>query len=1111
MCCSDCSPINFIVPKEPVFLSLPVPYICLDDETLPVAFVVSPVDGEIKAVVPDGINGGVIQDDNGVYFFDANVVDPSLYGTEITFTVNDEETTASIIVYDKGDPTVTYTVTYNDHRTIATVVFNVTGVEINTDTTFLWDLGNGNTSTLLPDADGNVEIRYELPVNNTNIAIPSLTISNGPCSSEIAIEPIIFEDPIVEITIDGTEFCIDPRFDEVISIPYTVIPSEATVAVNGDLAGIAFDDGYIIVDSRFFTAYDTPISFNVNGEILAEPTIVIRNKATFADILCDPENPVVNEGDPSIEFNFSIIGLTDQELSELEINWDFGDGNAASGESNVSNTYDLSNQEPGEVSFTVKLALEGGPCNLVVIEKTVTITITDIDATLELDSPLLCLDRDSGEVQSTAYTITPDGFTLSVNDIAGIEITDSEIIVNPDSFTEYNTPITFLGNGDPIPGASLMVRRRPTDATFSWVPNIIEVNEGESSVTVEFSVNGLSAVEIDFLDFQWNFGDGNTGDGATVSHTYDIEPGATGEIVRDVDLIIVGVPCEEVFLEQSITITIIEASIELSSNNICYERDDDNGLLIPFAVAPTDGVVTINETVAGLDIVQNDSVNVVTMNPSLFDSFGTPVTFSVNGQPLSNPQLLIALRPTGGVVTFNPTSPSVNQGDPTVEVGFTLENIPDTDFPNVTYNWQFGDINSSSSTEKNPVMNFAVPDEVVNNTFTVSYSLTLTGLPCSDVPPITGVVLVKVIPTNFELNLDIDELCLDPNETFIGEIGFSTTPSGGEVTIAGPAGLTGMNVNAANSALEFNSSTFSPFNQVISFSVNGNSVSETLMVRELPSLADFDWSPDALVISPEDSEIMVTLNVLNFNASNFPASSVNWKIGDQGDTASGTNPTVVLKKPDGATDQYSVRIVMIISGDPCADIEVSKDLTVKISSGAQECIPATTTRIRDDRTTLDENLDINTVQPTLNLFDQILDPAQTDSFLNGTNNNLWADNLANLIKTTWSQLPSLADNQPAFDALANYFRKQTMLFFNLLHCQDEARIREGDGLVGNLDIVKQQIEIGLNSLDGLNYDPHVDGQDMGELEIYLRAYIIDTEVPEFLRIIVRDDFVNKFF
>ncbi|MFD2565660.1 PKD domain-containing protein [Aquimarina rubra] len=211
LCCSDCAPTAFIIPKQPVSLRLPVDFVCLHDGTTPIAFEVIPADGIVTADVEDG-TGGVIQID-GKYFFDATQISDSLLGKEIEFRVNEQITEAKIIVFRKPDFDFTNTEPkYSNDNTVASVNFTVQGVDLPAGVTYFWDFGD-NT---LPDnrTDENPRHEYKLPVNNTNLVTVTLTITNGKCSHSVSHD-IQFEVEVVDTEcIENAKITIEKGLEE---------------------------------------------------------------------------------------------------------------------------------------------------------------------------------------------------------------------------------------------------------------------------------------------------------------------------------------------------------------------------------------------------------------------------------------------------------------------------------------------------------------------------------------------------------------------------------------------------------------------------------------------------------------------------------------------------------------------------------------------------------------------------------------------------------------------------------------------------------------------------------------------------------------------------------
>ncbi|MGJ8744940.1 hypothetical protein [Polaribacter sp.] len=264
---SDCSPINFIIPKEPVFLRLPSPYVCLKDseEFEPMVFVKSDNNLEIKANVSEGIESGLTKNEKGADIFDARLTDDSLYGKVIEFTLDDQETECNVTVYADVSLSVTREITYNEAKTIATVTYKVS--EIIPNITYAWDFGKGNVSGQRPDKNGEIAQEYELPFNNSNTIKPTLTITNGLCEKQIPIADITFEKPIDASLDIQKNYCLDPQLTSPINVPFTNInPTGGKIEIVGNgIEGLKIDADQLFILPEEFRAFDQRIRFTIDG------------------------------------------------------------------------------------------------------------------------------------------------------------------------------------------------------------------------------------------------------------------------------------------------------------------------------------------------------------------------------------------------------------------------------------------------------------------------------------------------------------------------------------------------------------------------------------------------------------------------------------------------------------------------------------------------------------------------------------------------------------------------------------------------------------------------------------------------------------------------------
>ncbi|VXB16489.1 PKD domain-containing protein [Chryseobacterium sp. 8AT] len=190
--------------ETPVKLSLPTAEICSTSPSVP--FTVSPENGVVKA----NVVGGGVEIKDGRYIFNPKLVNTSLHGQVINFTVNDKPTSCSIKVITQ--PEVSIHVLSADYPTGSSnqtvVKFEILGNPFK-DYTYSWDfLGNNHWEIRNPDDKRNVTYTY-YDLNRENVPIVKVKISNGDCVQDISIDNNWYNPPAPTVTIDGVEFSSD--------------------------------------------------------------------------------------------------------------------------------------------------------------------------------------------------------------------------------------------------------------------------------------------------------------------------------------------------------------------------------------------------------------------------------------------------------------------------------------------------------------------------------------------------------------------------------------------------------------------------------------------------------------------------------------------------------------------------------------------------------------------------------------------------------------------------------------------------------------------------------------------------------------------------------------
>jgi len=190
--------------ETPVQLRLSKDVICSTSPSIP--FTVSPENGVVKA----NVVGGGVEIKDGKYIFNPKLVNTSLHGQVINFTVNDKPTSCSIKVITQPEVSVhVLSADYPTGSSNQTVVkFEILGNPFK-DYTYSWDfLGNNHWEIRNPD-DKRIVTYIYYDLNRENVPIVKVKVSNGDCVQEIFINNDWYNPPAPTVTIDSVEFSSD--------------------------------------------------------------------------------------------------------------------------------------------------------------------------------------------------------------------------------------------------------------------------------------------------------------------------------------------------------------------------------------------------------------------------------------------------------------------------------------------------------------------------------------------------------------------------------------------------------------------------------------------------------------------------------------------------------------------------------------------------------------------------------------------------------------------------------------------------------------------------------------------------------------------------------------
>lgn len=181
--------------------------------------------------------------------------------------------------------------------------------------------------------------------------------------------------------------------------------------------------------------------------------------------------------------------------------WDFGNGRTSTQANNVSTTYPL----PG--TYTVLLTAYDSTSCQPAVTSTTTITVLGLPSAALGPDQSIC---PGGSTILNAGSGAPAGTTFAWSPAAGLSaITGPSVTASPTVTTTYTVTATAAGCTGT---SSIVVSVAPTPALTIGADNMAPM-AGQAVQFVGDAANAFSA-------YDWDFGDGQTGNGRTVAHTF---------------------------------------------------------------------------------------------------------------------------------------------------------------------------------------------------------------------------------------------------------------------------------------------------------------------------------------------------------------------------------------------------------------------------------------------------------------------------------------------------------------------------------------------------------------------------------------------------------------
>ncbi|MDW9382825.1 PKD domain-containing protein [Chryseobacterium sp. JV558] len=261
----------------PVRVSLATDIICSAADSIP--FIdLFPANGVVKASL--GAESSVVGSGNGNYSFAPNLVNPSLYGQYITFTVNDKATNCRIKVIPPPKVNVNYTVDYPANgSTETTINIEVSGPYF-TEYTYAWDFLGTGQFTVQPLTNGKISYKYS-NLDPKNIPVIAMEVTGGGCFQSISIR-----DWYTALSLPKSVIC-----SEAGSINFNVVPKNGSIVArvgNVDVGGVVSDGTNYSFDPKLVNSmyHGQVITFTVNGKptnctikVIPMPNVAISVKS----------------------------------------------------------------------------------------------------------------------------------------------------------------------------------------------------------------------------------------------------------------------------------------------------------------------------------------------------------------------------------------------------------------------------------------------------------------------------------------------------------------------------------------------------------------------------------------------------------------------------------------------------------------------------------------------------------------------------------------------------------------------------------------------------------------------------------------------------------------
>ncbi len=672
-------------------------------------------------------------------------------------------------------------------------------------------------------------------IRNSTRVIADFSLPYLCCSDCVPVNFVM--ESVVMLSLKKNTVCFDVENTENSDVYFEVTPADGEITIVNSPSGVEIKDGKISFTSDFNT-FNTPLEFLVNGKSVSTKLTVTEK--------------------PTLEILFSFDAKTNTVTLESSLT-----------SSNDSYTWDVNEIALGKtkkVSFVqtksetiiASLILDSGLCG-----QLTTSTTLEIDITLSLEIiPEYCFDPKNDEVVTIPFLVSPSNSVVTLaKELPGIAVFDNGITLQP-SFDFFGEPIHFLINGEET-SSTITINKKPeliinTDFDANKKRLFIGSNTESEDGNYTWTINGKSET--------------------TTKQSFDIPVKKSDKF--DILLSIKKGICGQITAEKSVTIN-IEVGLTIEPKH-CFNNEP---LLIPFTVIPTDATLTVSEIIDGVSVVNGHVVI-----GKKFSRFNIPIAFKVNNEDVTQ-TLTIHRKPN--TIEINPNySPALKS--------LTLSTT--TNVADGNYTWSVDDVVVGEGKTISTTIDLKPGTHLIQLTID-------TGV-CGLISSTEELVVEQIIEDNPpSFKLDTNEICFSKT---VAAIGFNVSPSNASVSLKNDN--QGLDIKDNNLLIGNKYDSFNKPKEII-FTVNGIDFTETITVNN-NLLADitenFDFDKKFIELS---SSLISSNDVYNW--------SINDKAIDKKEI------TIGVPIPKGSLTGSSELIDIRLSFDgKCGKSDVSKKMPV---------------------------------------------------------------------------------------------------------------------------------------------------------------------------------------